>query len=103
MLCARHFILTVPLFTQVIDQVPVQTVKNLRGLEAIYSIRWKRIHIAIIIILIDSCNGNKQTNCNLLFSKKISYLRIESKHLGIIVERNKSHTKQSKSDFAVPA
>ena len=55
---AIHFILTVPLFTQVIDQVPVQTVKNLRGLEAIYSIRWKRIHIAIIIILIDSCNGN---------------------------------------------
>ena len=58
-------------------QLLANTVKNLRGLVAICSIRWKRIHIAIMIILIDSCNGNKQTNCNLLFSKDFIFEKRE--------------------------
>lgn len=36
-------------------------------------------------------------------SRGVSYLKRESKHFGINVERNESHTKQTKPDFAVSA
>ena len=37
-------------------------------------------------------------------SREVSYLKSDGKHFGsIIVERDKSHTKQTKPDFAVPA
>ena len=63
--------------------------------------RWNRIYIGIMIILIDSCNGNKQTNCNLLFSK--DFIFEKSKHFGNIVERKEiTRTKQSNPDFVVP-
>ena len=58
--------------------------------------------IAIMIILIDLCNRNKQTNCNLLLSKGFTSEKREETLWYYSVERKKSHTKQSKPDFAVP-
>ena len=45
--------------------------------------------------LMDSCNGNRSGEILTFCSRRVSYLKTESKHFGIILERNKSHTKQT--------
>ena len=85
-----------------IDQVPAQTDKNIRVGRLFTENNGTESVIAIMIILIDLCSRNKQTNCNLLLSKGFTSEKREETLWHYSVERKKSHTKQSKPDFAVP-